>query len=88
MNAKALAVISLSACLFAGCADTPENRGLAQALGAGMHSAGQALADDAAETRRALRENSRQQQDYLPRPTTNCVTRYEPMFKEYVTHCN
>jgi len=88
MNAKTLAVISLSACIFAGCADTPENRGLAQALGAGMQSMGQGLADEAAETRRALRENSRQQQDYLPRPTTNCITRYESLTQEYITNCN
>lgn len=87
MKAIALIAITLSAYLLAGCADTPENRGLAQALAAGMHSAGQAMADDAAETRRALRQNA-QQPDYLLRPSTNCVTRYESLTREYVTHCN
>ena len=92
MTTKALAVISIFACLLAGCADTPENRGLAQALAAGMHSAGQAMADDAAEQRRALRQNAQQQQlllqNELYRPSTNCVTRYYSITGEYITQCN
>ena len=88
MTAKALTVISLFACLLAGCADTPENRALAQGLAAGMHSAGQALADDAAEQNRAVRQRNAQQQDYLPRPRTNCVTQYYSITNEYITQCN
>ncbi len=87
MNAIALTAITLSACLLAGCADTPENRGLAQALAAGMNSAGNAMADDAQEKNRTLRQNA-QQQDYLLRPSTNCITRYESLTKEYITQCN
>ncbi len=88
MISKAHVVISLSACLLSGCADTPENRSLAQGLAAGMHSAGQALADDAAEQNRAVRQRNSQQQDYLPRPRTNCVTQYYSITNEYITQCN
>lgn len=90
MKTKVFALISLSACLLAGCADTPENRAIAEGLASGMQSAGQALANDAAEKRRALREDLRdsQQQVHQPKRPTNCVTRYESLTKEYITQCN
>jgi len=71
-----------------GCADTPQNRQLWEGLGAGMQSAAKNMNDQAAEMRRSAQQQAQQPyQNQNPRPT-NCVTRYEPLFREYVTQCN
>lgn len=84
--AKALGSVLLLT-LLAGCADTPENRQLWQGIAAGAQSAGQALSNDAAEMRRSMQQQA-QQPHVSPNRSTNCVTTYEPMFKQYVTNCN
>jgi hypothetical protein len=71
-----------------GCADTPENRQMWQGLAAGAQSAGQNMNNQAAELRRSAQQQAQQPYQNQNNRPTNCVTRYEPMFKEYVTQCN
>jgi hypothetical protein len=73
--------------LLSGCADTPRNRELWQAIGSGMQSAGDAINKQNEETRRAILQQNQSPTPQVQRPT-NCITRYETVFKEYVTTCN
>ncbi len=67
---------------LAGCAQTPENRQLWQAIGAGMQGAAQEINNRAAEMRNSIN----QQPIQVPR-TTNCTTRYNSLTREYETTC-
>jgi predicted small secreted protein len=71
LHMKKVIFVAMFAAFLSGCANTPENRALWQAIGEGMNSAGQKIGQDAAEMRQSLQENSRQQQ--LSRPI-NCVS--------------
>jgi hypothetical protein len=81
MKLIALAFVTL----FAGCSLTPEQ---AQAIAAGMHSAGQGLAQEAQVMRQRQHEQSLQPINMYPlgRPT-NCLTEYNSFMRAYETRC-
>jgi hypothetical protein len=73
---------------LAGCSLTPEQ---AQALAAGMHSAGQGLSQEAAQMRQQMyqqnQRNSINMQPIAPMPM-NCTTTYNSLMRAYETRCN
>lgn len=73
--------------LLTGCADTPRNRELWQAIGSGMHSAGNAINKKNEETHRAILQQNQLPAPQVQRPT-NCITRYDTILKGYETTCN
>ena len=83
MRFIALALVTL----FAGCSLTPEQ---AQAIAAGMHSAGQGLNQEAAQMRQRMHEQNLQNNRYLqpiaPLPI-NCFTTYNATTRVSETRC-
>ena len=83
MKFIALALITL----IAGCSLTPEQ---AQAIAAGMQSAGQGLNQEAALMRQRMHEqnlqNSRNFQPIAPMPM-NCITVYNTFTRAYESKC-
>jgi hypothetical protein len=80
-------VLTLAAFL-AGCSLTPEQ---AQALAAGMHSAGQGLSQEAAQMRQQMyqqnQQNNMNMRPIAPMPV-NCFTTYNSLMRAYETRCN
>lgn len=78
--------IGIAAVVFlCGCADTPKNRELWNAIGQGLQGAGQELNRQAEEIRRSSVQT---QASPMPLPQqTRCTTRYNSLFKEYETVC-
>ena len=83
MKFIALALVTF----FTGCSLTPEQ---AQAIAAGMHSAGQGLNQEAAQMRQRMHEqnlqNSRNMQPIAPMPI-NCFTTYNATTRVSETRC-
>lgn len=72
---------------LAGCADTPQNRELWNAIGSGMQSGAEGMNRAAKEMRDNLNRQSQQQpMPQMQRPI-NCTTRYNSLFKDYETVC-
>jgi hypothetical protein len=75
------------ALLLTGCSLTPEQ---AQAIAAGMHSAGQGLSQEAAQMRQQMYQQNQQNSTYMqpiaPMPT-NCFTTYNALMRAYETRC-
>jgi len=70
-----------------GCSLTPEQ---AQALAAGMQSAGQGLSQEAAQMRQQMYQQNQQNSIYMqpiaPLPM-NCFTTYNTLMRAYETRC-
>lgn len=80
-------VVLALATFLAGCSLTPEQ---AQALAAGMHSAGQGLSQEAAQMRQQMHQQNQQNSIYMqpiaPLPM-NCFTTYNTLMRAYETRC-
>ena len=80
-----LLFLGLSVVLLSGCGMTPEQK---SALAAGMHSAGQGLAQEAQMMRQRQHEQSLQPINMYPLGRSlNCVTEYNSFTKAYETRC-
>ena len=75
---------------LSGCSLTPEQREALTGIASGMQSAGQAMNQDNQLRRQRMHEQNlqdAQQNQFQPRTTTNCTTRYNSYSKEYETSC-
>ena len=81
-------VVLALATFLTGCSLTPEQ---AQALAAGMQSAGQGLSQEATQMRQQMYQQNQQNninmQPIAPMPL-NCFTTYNSLMRAYETRCN